>query len=97
MTVIYLANMSVMRVPHRTVNKFKEYITDSVSRLNWTPELMHRLQSALSITTRKEDSLLRLLTNQGILDRVMSKLLGSGEQEKSVPLSKAIADWLEEK
>jgi hypothetical protein len=98
MTVIYLANMLIMRVPHRTVDKFKAYIADSVARLNWTPELTQRLHSALSKTSTKSDnSLLRLLTNEGILNRVMSKLLGSGEQEKSVPLSKAVADWLEDR
>lgn len=95
MSVIYLANMLIMRVSHRIVGKFKAYIIESITKLNWTPELKQRMHLALNTTSNKsEANLLRLLTNEGILDRVMSKLLGRAESKKSVPLSKAISEWL---
>jgi hypothetical protein len=43
LTIIYLANMVMMRVPHAIVEKFKHYVAASVGRLNWLAESSENL------------------------------------------------------
>jgi hypothetical protein len=52
-----------------------------------------------AVCKKSEKNVKRLLTNDNVLTRVMSKLIGSSPQEKqeSIPLSKSIADWLEDR
>lgn len=87
LSLIYLSNMIMMLVPHHIVEKFKQYILESTIKLNWSTDFVQHLQvhfnaiKALMDTVSKktEKSIKKLLRNDNVLEKIMSKLIGNSD------------------